>query len=72
MKKIFVLSVSVLLSATFIASGQNNEPFATHTFSSLVTSSIKLVEATTTNGGITVNGNANSEVTVEMYVSPTK
>jgi DUF4097 and DUF4098 domain-containing protein YvlB len=67
MKKLFVLSVSVLLSATFTAYGQNNEPFATHTFS---TSLIKSVESATTNGEITVNGNATSEAIVEVFVSP--
>jgi DUF4097 and DUF4098 domain-containing protein YvlB len=65
-----ILFISVLVSATLLVSGQNNEPFATHTFSSLVASSIKSVEAATTNGGITVNGIATSEATVEMYVSP--
>jgi DUF4097 and DUF4098 domain-containing protein YvlB len=64
------LFISVLVSASLCVSGQNNEPFATHNFSSIVASSIKSVEATTTNGGITVNGNAESEAIVEMYGSP--
>ena len=64
------LFISVLVSATLLVSGQNNEPFSTHNFSSVVASSIKSVEATTTNGGITINGIATSEATVEMYVSP--
>jgi DUF4097 and DUF4098 domain-containing protein YvlB len=64
-----VLFISVLVSATLIVSGQNNEPFATHTFSSLVASSIQSVEASTSGGSITVNGNSTSEAVVEMFVT---
>ena len=62
------LLISVLVSAAFIANGQNNEPFETHTFSPVVTASIKSVEATTQNGTITVRGNATSGAVVEMFV----
>ena len=65
MKKIFVVFIGVLFSVNLF--GQNNEPFATHTF---LVSSIKSVEATTSGGSISVNGNANLEAVVEMFVSP--
>ena len=65
-----MLFIGVLVSATLFVSGQNNELFMTHTFSSLVALSIKSVEVTTTNGEITMNGINNSEAMVEMYVSP--
>ena len=64
-----MLFTSILVSMTLLVSGQNNEPFATHNFSSVVASSITSVEAATTNGGITINGIATSEATVEMFVS---
>jgi len=64
-----MLLFSVLASVTLMVSGQSNEPYATHHFSSLVASSIRTVEATTANGDITLNGVASSEATVEMYIS---
>ena len=67
MKKIFVLVISVFLSACLYSQG--NEPFATYSFSSFLASSIKSVEASTVNGGITVNGSDASEAVVEMLVS---
>lgn len=69
MKKLSVLFVSVLLSATFYtlyANNQENEPFMTRTFP---TSSIKEVEATTAGGSLTLIGNADSKAIVEVYVS---
>ena len=65
MKKLFLLAISVLLSTNLFS--QVNSPFTTHTFTSLV----KWAEVITTNGSITVSGDATSEVMVEMYVSPT-
>ena len=64
-----MLFISVLVSATLFANRQNSEPFATHTFSPIVASSIQSVEASTSGGSITVNGNSTSEAVVEMFVS---
>jgi len=50
-------------------SAQSNEPFSSYTFSALAMSSINAVEASTLNGSLTVSGNANTEIVVEMYVS---
>ena len=69
MKKQIVLFVSILLSATFFAAyanAQERTPFMTRTFSA---SSIKQVEATTSGGSLTLSGDANSNATVEVYVS---
>ena len=71
MKKLLLFS-SVFISATLLACGQNNEPFKTFTFASAVTSSVKTVEANTTNGRITLNGDDGSVAVVEMYVSPNR
>jgi DUF4097 and DUF4098 domain-containing protein YvlB len=71
MKKLFVLSVIVLLSTPLFVNAQNNnEPFAILNFPPSVASSIKSIEVTTSNAGISVNGNSAMEAVVEMYVSP--
>ena len=46
-----------------------NGPFSTHTFSSLVASTIRDAEVSTTNGCITVDGNITSEAIIEMQVT---
>ena len=69
MKKINLLLVSVLLSANLFTARSNEQqrtPFMTHSFSA---SSIRAVEAATSGGSITVNGDAGSEAIVEVYVS---
>ena len=72
MKKLFVLFIiSSLNTSLFLCcmSAQSNEPFSSYTFSALAMSSINAVEASTLNGSLTVSGNANTEIVVEMYVS---
>ena len=72
MKKLFVLLVSALFSAnlsTACAGEWGKDPFMTRTFPA---SSIKAVEAATSGGSITVNGDAGSEAVVEVYVSCNK
>ena len=66
MKKLIVLLVIVLFGSNILAGNREEKPFMTHTFPS---ASIKALEATTERGAITVNGDAGSEVVVEMYVS---
>jgi len=69
MKKLFVAILSVLLSAAIFsvyADNQEKSPFMTRTFSA---SSIKTVEASTSGGNLTLTGDADSNATVEMYVS---
>ena len=62
MKKLFVLLVSVLLSANLYAS----EPFARHTFPS---ASIAELETSTIAGNITLTGDAGTNTIVEVFVS---
>jgi len=62
MKKLFLISVSVLLSAVLYAS----EPFATYSFPS---ASITELEANTIVGNITLTGNADENTIVEVFVS---
>lgn len=72
MKKLFVLFiVSSLNTSLFTAclNAQRNEPFTTYTFSALAMSPVNVLEATVTNGSITMTGSSNSEAVVEMYVS---
>ena len=69
MKKLFVLFVGILLSATFFtvyAEEQEKSPFLTRTFPA---SSVKEVESATMGGSLTLTGNTDSEAVVEMYVS---
>ena len=69
MKKLSLLFVSVILSLTLFtidACGQQREPFITRTFSA---STIQTVETNTSGGSITVEGNANAQAVVEVYVS---
>ena len=49
-------------------SAQSNEPFSTYNFSTLTMPSVNAVEATTLNGNLTLSGDANSEIVVEMYI----
>ena len=58
-----------LFIATFVcanAVGQRNEPIMTHSFP---VESIQMVEVRTSGGNITVTGNADSEVTVEVFAT---
>ena len=68
MKKLTVFFIGVLFSAggfTAIANNQTSNPVITHTFPA---SSIQSVEVSTPGGSITVDGNADSEAVVEVYV----
>ena len=69
MKKLIVLFFSVLINANISLNAQSGEPFMKYSFAPLLTSTIKDVEATTTNGSITVTGVDATEAVVEMYVS---
>ena len=72
MKKLFVLFIiSSINTSLFLdcVSAQCDEPFSTYTFSALDMSSVNVVKATTLNGSLTVNGDANSETVVKMYIS---
>ena len=69
MKNLFLLSVSVLLSANLCVNAQRKEPYLTRTFPA---SSIRSVEATTSGGSIKVTGDAGSEAVVELFVSRDK
>jgi len=62
MKKLFVLSVSVLLSAILYA----GEPFATYSFPS---ASVTELEANTIAGNITLKGDAGEKTTVQVFIS---
>lgn len=62
MKKLFLLSISVLLSVTLYA----GEPFATYSFSS---TSITKFEASTIAGNITLTGDAGEKATVQVFIS---
>ncbi|MDR2037269.1 MAG: hypothetical protein LBQ60_05030 [Bacteroidales bacterium] len=64
MKKLLVLLISVLLSANLFS--QDNCRIKSY---SIPEESVREVKANTVNGNITVNGNAISEVIVEMCVS---
>jgi len=69
MKKSFVLLISVLLSANFVtfrANGQQKDPYMTRSFPA---SSINAVEASTSGGSITVNGDAGSQAVVEVFAT---
>jgi DUF4097 and DUF4098 domain-containing protein YvlB len=68
MKKIFVLFVIVLVSASSctITKGQGKTPFISRTFTA---SSIREVEANTSGGSLTLAGDADSDAIVEVYVS---
>ncbi|MDR1171653.1 MAG: hypothetical protein LBL24_04280 [Bacteroidales bacterium] len=69
MKKVFALSVSVLLVAnllTVCANDQEKDPYMTRSFPA---SSVKSIEAVTSGGSLTVSGNAGSEAIVEVYAS---
>ena len=69
MKKLLVLFVGVILSASCITvntQSQGNTPLISRTFTA---SSIKQVEATTSAGSITLIGDAGSEAKVEVYSS---
>jgi len=65
MKKLFVLSISVLLSANLFTI-RANDPYLTRSFPA---ASIKAVEAATSNGNITVTGDASSEAVVEVFAT---
>ena len=72
MKKLFILFISVLVNVNLVSvpvHAQDKDPFMTRTFPA---SSIRAVEATTSGGSITVNGDAGSEAVVEVYVSGNK
>jgi len=69
MKKVFVLFVGALVSASSCAYAQSNEPFTTYTFAPVVASNIRMVEANTSGGSITVNGTDGSEAVVEVNVT---
>jgi len=62
MKKLFVFSVSVLLSAILYA----GEPFATYSFQSV---SVTELEANTIAGDITLTGDADETTTVQVFIS---
>ena len=62
MKKLFVLSISVLISAILYAS----EPFATYSFQS---ASITELEANTIDGDIILTGDASEKTTVQVFIS---
>ena len=67
-----VLLVSVLLNAnlfTVRANEQQKDPYMTRTFPA---SSIRAVEASASGGSITINGDAGSQATVEVFVSGNK
>ena len=66
MKKLIVLLVSVLFGASLFAGNKDETPFLTSSFPA---ASINALEASTSVGSITVNGNAGSEAVVDMYVS---
>ena len=69
MKTVFTLFISALLNAnlfTACAGDQANDPYLIRTFPA---SSIRTVEASTSGGSITLNGDAGSEAVVEVYVS---
>jgi len=63
-----VLFISILVCANLLTV-RANDPFITHTFPA---SSLREVEAITSGGSITVNGDAVSEAVVEVYVSRDK
>ena len=62
MKKLFLLSVSVLLNAILYA----GEPFATYSFPS---ASITKFESSTIIGNITLTGDAGEKTTVQVFIS---
>jgi hypothetical protein len=69
MKKLFILLVGVFINANLFtarANDQQKNPYMTRTFPA---SAIKAVEANTSGGSITVNGDATSEAKVELYAS---
>ena len=72
MKKLFVVLISVSLSANFLtisAGAQQKDPYMTRNFPA---SSIREVEATTSGGSLTVSGDAGSQAVVEVFVTRDK
>ena len=69
MKKLFVLFIGALLSASFLtisANAQQKDPYMTRNFPA---SSIKEMEVITSGGSITVSGDAGSQAVVEVFVT---
>ncbi|MDR2039943.1 MAG: hypothetical protein LBQ60_18635 [Bacteroidales bacterium] len=68
MKRIYIVLISILLSANVSATSdiEQKDPYLTRTFPA---SSIKNVEASTAGGSITVDGNASGEAVVDVFVT---
>jgi len=69
MKRLFVFFISASLFTSCIYAQRNELFTTTYTFSAFAMSSVRMIEANTLNGSLTVTGNAGSEAVVEMYVS---